>query len=376
MRQALVVGSIVSALLLGSVAVPAQTPATQKKSPYVKLAEPWPPAERLRQLQTEVERRRLFAGEDPLQLTVTADFKTVTKDRDDNSTKRYPATIAVAGEGSTGAPLSVKLGTRGHTRLRRATCTFVPLRVEFPPDAAGTVFEGQKTLKLVTHCRDVDDYEQYVLREYLVYKVFNLLTPRSFRARLAKISYVDTSTGKPLTTRYGFFLEDDDDVARRTGGRTVSLPNALFKDLDQESLTLTMLFEYMIANTDVSIVRLHNIRLIQDPTRALYPVPYDFDYSGLVDTRYAIPAPKLELKTVRDRLYRGPCLSEAELEPILEKFRARKADIMKLYAAQPDLDKGYRRAGAEFLDEFYTIIERKDRARRALVDGCTKMPGM
>jgi hypothetical protein len=342
----------------------------------VKLAEPWPPADKLRQLQTEAESRRLFASANPLQLTLTADFKTVTKDRDDNSTKRYPATLAVDGEGSGSAPLAVKLGTRGHTRLRRATCTFVPLRVEFPANAAGTTFDAQKTLKLVTHCRDVDDYEQYVLREDLVYKIYNLLTPRSFRARLAKVAYVDGPTGKPVATRYGFFLEDDSEVARRIGGRAVNLPNALFKDLDQESLTLMMIFEYMIANTDVSIVRLHNVRLIQDPARVLYPVPYDFDYSGLVDTRYAIPAPKLDIKTVRDRLYRGPCRSEAELEPTLEKFRARKSEIMQLYATLPDLDKGYRRAGAEFLEEFYTTIERKDRARRVLVDGCTKMPGM
>jgi hypothetical protein len=124
MRQALVVGSIVAALLLGSVAVPAQTPAAPKKSPYAKFAEPWPPAEKLRQQKIDAERRRLFQSADPSTLTLTADFKAVTKDRDDNSTKRYPAALVVAGEGSS-KPLSVKLGTRGHTRLRRATCSFV-----------------------------------------------------------------------------------------------------------------------------------------------------------------------------------------------------------------------------------------------------------
>ena len=149
------------------------------------------------------------------------------------------------------------------------------------------------------------------MREYLVYRIFNLLTPRSFRARLAKATYVDAASGMPLTTRYGMFLEDDDDVARRMDGRIAELFNASFKEVDAESQTLMFLFEYMIGSTDLSIIKLHNVRLVQDRARVLYPVPYNFDLSGLVDTSYSLVDKRLGIASVRDRLYRGPCRTAA-----------------------------------------------------------------
>ena len=225
----------------------------------------------------------------------------------------------------------------------------------------------------MTHCRDNNDYEQNILREYLVYKIYNLLTPGSFRARLAKVTYVDTASGKTLTTRYGMFIEDDDDVARRMDGRVAALPNASFKELDQESLTLMTLFEYMIGNTDISIVRLHNIRLVQDRARTLRTVPYDFDLTGLVDPACGTAVDKqLNIGSVRERLYRGPCKTEAELDPILERFRANKDKVMALYDSLADLNAGYRRDAKKYLEEFYSVVSRKDRVKKVFVDGCKR----
>ena len=167
----------------------------------------------------------------------------------------------------------------------------------------GTVFEGVGSLKLGTHCAGDQEYEQYTLREYLAYRIFNLFTPRSFRARLAKATHVDSSTGKTLAIRYAMFIESEADVARRLEGRVVQLPRTLFRDLDPETLTLMMLFEYMIGNTDFSIFALHNVRLVQDQARVLYPIPYDFDLSGVVNARYAVPDRQLPIATVLDRLY-------------------------------------------------------------------------
>src|SRR5213079_225449 len=98
----------------------------------------------------------------------------------------------------------------------------------------------------------------------------NLLTPRSVRARLAKITYVDSATDKTIGTRYGIFLEDDSDVARRMEGRTVQLPRVLFKDVDADTLETMMVFEYMIGNTDFSLYALHNVIFVQTPDRSLY----------------------------------------------------------------------------------------------------------
>src|SRR5262249_22939822 len=156
----------------------------------------------------------LFATNDALAVTLAADFKMVNKDHDQNSTKRYDGEVRFAQPDGKIDVLPVKLSARGHLRRMARTCDFVPLRLEFPKDKLkGTVFQGQSALKLVVQCNNGGEFEQYLLREYLAYRVFNLMTPRSFRARLAKVSYVDTSNTKTPPTRYGMFLEDDGDVA-------------------------------------------------------------------------------------------------------------------------------------------------------------------
>jgi hypothetical protein len=105
-------------------------------------------------------------------------------------------------------------------------------------------------------------------------------------------------------------------------------------------------------------------------------VPYDFDLSGLVDTSYALLDKRLPIDSVRDRLYRGPCRTAAELEPALEKFRATKPQVLALYDSLPDLDPAYRRDAKKYLEEFYSLISRPDRVKKVLVDGCKRAPGM
>ena len=344
-----------------------------KKNSLARLAEPWPNAERMRERRRAAEGRRLFQSADPLRFTLTADFRAVNKERDPASTRRFPAVLRIAGDDGQGRSIPVKLRTRGHFRLMSRNCSFVPLRVEFPrQEVEGTVFEGAGTLKLGTHCEGDQEYEQYTLREYLAYRIFNLLTPRSFRARLAKATHVDSTSGKMLATRYAMFIESEADVARRLEGRIVPLPRTLFRNLDPETLTLMMLFEYLIGNTDFSIFALHNVRLVQDQARVLYPIPYDFDFSGMVNAQYAVPGRQLHIETVRDRLYRGPCRSVEELRPFLAAFRARKADVMATVDAVPDLDKDSRRKTREYLEDFYRTIDRSGSVKSQLLDKCAK----
>ena len=156
---------------------------------------------------------------------------------------------------------------------------------------------------------------------------------------------------------------------------SVDLPRVLFKDLDQDSLMTMALFEYMIANTDLSIIKLHNVKLMVTEQRTIYPVPYDFDFSGLVNAPYANPDPKLGIATVRNRMYRGPCQTEAEFNKALERFRVKKADVMALYESLPDLNPGYRKQALSYLEEFYSAIA-QNREKQSLVDGCKSAPGM
>jgi hypothetical protein len=371
--------AVLSAIFLLVVSVSGQTkqPAVSNAA-LKKLAEPWPSDEDLEARRVAAEKRPLFADTEAFPFTLSADFKAINKDRRTEGKVPYPGIVTIAGENGAAKTLHVTLKTRGHFRLRNTSCSFVPLRVEFArEDVAGTIFEGQKALKLITHCQGDKLYEQYTMREYLTYRAFNLLTPNSFRARLSRVSYVQQSDGKPIVTRLGMFLEDDDDVARRMQGRIMDLPRALFKDVDQDLLSLALVFEYMIGTTDFSIYALHNFRLIRTRNNKTYAVPYDFDMSGLVNAAYAIPDRSFGIKSVRDRVYRGPCRPLEEMQPILDLFRAKKDALYALYDSLPDLDKGYRREAHDYLDQFYRDLDRQGEVRSNFVSGrCTTKPTM
>jgi hypothetical protein len=372
----------IAALVCAIAAVPhaqGHAPAAKapKKNPLLKLAEPWPDEAVLLARRSDAERRPLFQATEPLAFTLAADFKLINKDRDPESTTRYPAVLSLTDPRGREQTIHVRVSPRGHFRRMERNCAFVPLRVELPAaETAGTVFDGQSTLKLGTHCRDDNAYEQITLREYLTYPIFNVVTPRSFRARLARGTYVDARSGKTQTTRYAIFIEHENDVARRLGGRIVELPRTEFKDMDAHTLTMMMLFEFMIGNTDFSLWALHNVRLVQDPRRTLFPVPYDFDLSGLVRAPYAIPEPRLGIRSVVDRLYRGPCRSVDELEAAAAPFRDKRADLLALVDGMRDLDAGARSDVKSYLEGFFRTIERPASIKRQFVDGCKPAPTM
>lgn len=359
---------VLLAVVLAAPALRAQNPpAVQaRRDPASKLAEPWPDDEVLATRRIEAESRKLFQDGPPIEFTLTSDFSLLNKERTPNNSKRFPGVLTVDGK-----DIPVKLGSRGHLRLNPATCQFVPIRIEFAAEqVAGTVFEGQTSLKLGTHCRNDKEFDQYVIREYLTYKLANLVTPISFRARLARGTYVETKSRKPIAAHHALFLEHENDVARRLGGRDVGMPGMAFKDLDNDALTTMMLLEYMIGNTDYSIWALHNVVIVQNKRRAFIPVPYDFDLSGMVHPPYAAPDPRLNLHSVTDRLYRGPCRATDEFNAAAAPFRARKADMFGAIEALGELKGSHKIEMKNYLTDFFKTIENAETIKNTFVEGC------
>jgi len=351
--------------------------APPKKNPLLKLAEPWPEADVLKARRHEAEQRPLFKSTDPLEFTLTAPFNIINKDHNPESTKRYPAVLTVAGEKGAVKTLSVKLSARGHFRRMARNCSVVPLRIEFAKEElAGTVFEGQSTLKLGTGCDTSKEFEQYTLREYLTYPIYHMLTPLSFRARLARATYVEEGSLKKSNPRFAFFIEHENDVARRNEGRVVDLQRISFTDLEAETLTRTMMYEYMVGNTDVSIWALHNVRFVQNPERKLFVVPYDFDISGFVHPPYAIPDRRLGLRSVVDRLYRGPCRTTEEFDKVAERFRDKRKDMVSLVDSMKDLDSSSRSEVKGYLESFFRTIDKPESIKKQFVNGCKPQPTM
>jgi hypothetical protein len=333
---------------------PAPPAPPAKKNPLLKLIEPWPAPEKMKERRETAEALPLFAAHDVLPVTLVGDFKAINKDHDPNSKQLYPGVLRT----DDNKELQVKFRARGHVRRLSKTCDYVPLKVEFvKKETKGTVFAEQDALKLVVQCSGGGDYEQYVLREFLAYRIYNVVTHRSFRARLAKVTYVDRASGKTAGTRLGMFLEDEGDVARRMEGRVVDLQRLTFANLQNDSLMPTMIFEYMIGNTDMSIYALHNMRIVQMPDKSLHVVPYDFDYSGLVNAPYAIPARGFLIKTVTERIYRGPCRNQELVDPYVANFLAKKDLIRALPDQIPGFSRVSRDDARNYIDSFYSSVD-------------------
>jgi len=172
-------------------------------------------------------------------------------------------------------------------------------------------------------------------------------------------------------SRSAMLLDDELDVVHRMGGRIIDQRAALAQ-LDRDAFTLMALFEYLIGSLDVSLIALHNVLLVQMPSGSVYPVPYNFEYSGLIDASYAVPPPNLRVTAIRDRLYRGPCRTPTELEPFFAKFRAIKPQLQPLYDSLSNFDPGEKRKTLEYLDQFYRVIDSPNQVQQAFMENCLK----
>jgi hypothetical protein len=205
-----------------------------------------------------------------------------------------------------------------------------------------------------------------VLQEMQLYRIYQVLTPVSHRVRTLRITYVDSASGKPDAVRYGFVFEDPDEMADRLGGKLMKVKGAMPDDIDPERLAVAYLFEYLIGNTDFSFNGLHNGELIaKADATLLLPVAYDFDFSGAVNAPYATVDPRLAVKRVRDRLYRGYCVLTPEMPAAIAQFKQKKDAIYALYRDDVGklLDEKVVRETLEWFDDFYrTIGDERDTA--------------
>ena len=301
----------------------------------------------------------LFEASDPIHLKITAAFSAFVRNR--NSSTPTPAMLI----DPAGQTLPVNLSLRGITRRASDICDFPPLRVDFttaPP--ATSVFARQHRLKLVTHCRRPESFQQYVLLEYSAYRMFNLLSPKSFRVRLANIDYVD-SDGRPYASRVGFFIEELSDVAKRNGTKQTNAPERIAASaLNATDAARYALFQHMIANHDWSMRAgpsgedcCHNAKLIGPlALGSVTPIPYDFDFSGMVDPPYAAPPAELRINSVRQRMFRGYCFHNSQTLAVAAQMRAARPAILGVLDQTPGLDPRTRNRAAGYLDGFFNDI--------------------
>ena len=296
----------------------------------------------------------LFDNDEVLDVAISGDIKALLNDRSDNDPYR-PQTLLYKDADSTEVSLQVEAKTRGHFRKMRENCIYPPLLIHFINNAQlqSSFFKGQDKLKMVTPCLT----DAYVIKEYLLYKIYNLITPKSLKAKLLKVSLTDTKSNKQYKPFYTILLEDEEQMAQRNN--VVVIKRKIYpQDTDTATFLTMAVFEFMIANTDWSVEYLQNIKVLNNElTGVAEAVPYDFDHAGLVNAPYAKPAEALLMSSVKERRYRGYCVKELKIfESIIPTFNRLKNDIYSLYNGCSLLDAKYIKSALQYLDEFYATI--------------------
>ena len=300
------------------------------------------------------EKSGLFDNDEVLNITISGNIKDLLNDRSDNDPYR-PQILMYKNADSTEVSLQVEAKTRGHFRKMRENCIYPPLSIHFINDAKlqSSVFKGQDKLKMVMPCLT----DAYVIKEYLLYKIYNLITPKSLKAKLLKVSLIDTESKKEYKPFYTILLEDEKQMAQRNN--VVVIKRKIYpQDIDTATFLTMAVFEFMIANTDWSVEYLQNIKLLNNElTGVAEAVPYDFDHAGLVNAPYAKPAEALLMSSVKERRYRGYCVKDLKIfESTIATFNRLKSDIYNLYAGCTLLDAKYIKSALQYLDEFYATI--------------------
>ena len=318
----------------------------------------------------------LFSDAGTLAVEIDAPWRRLQ--REDEEDGPYPARLEYVDGDGRPRSLALTVERRGLTRQR--ICNMPPIKLRFDSEGVdGTLFEGNKSIKLVTHCKNGKRWERYYVLEMLAYRIYNRITDMSFRVRPLSLTYRDSERGSVDGPRFAFMIEDDKLVGDRHGldkleHRAIS-PN----HLNETETSRMALFQYLIGNVDWSALSgpgdecCHNAKLIgEDSLRPVFAVPYDFDSSGLVDAHYAVPPSSLPIDDVSQRLFRGFCVHNQGLEKARREFLQLEDELHALVDGETRLSKRDRKRAGRYLREFFAVLDDSARFEREIIDGCRR----
>ena len=174
-------------------------------------------------------------------------------------------------------------------------------------------------------------------------------------------------------TNYAFLIEDAGNLAKRHQSVVIKTQNLTHADLNSYYEGLFCLFHFMIGNTDFYMKNQHNLKLIRKEGNIKsppIPIPYDFDFSGLVNAPYAKPARGVRIRSVRERIYLGNCRPDNELNKLFDLFLSKENEISQLIANYSLLDDDQKTDVLEYIKDFYTILNDKRLQKKKIIKKC------
>ncbi|MCK5134499.1 MAG: hypothetical protein KAR19_01830 [Bacteroidales bacterium] len=318
-------------------------------------------------ISTDVD---LFNELDPMDITLTFDLKKYQRNKYEG--KYLPVHFLYHINDTLSIEKSIRIKVRGE--FRRKHCSFAPFWLNIrKADVANQHLQEVKRMKIVTHCRGADEYADYLLKEYLTYKIYNILSPISFRVRLLRMKYVDTGRKNRVTESWAFMIEPEGMLAERYDALAVKNDQLGMIFMEQETMDLVALFQFMIGNADYSITGRHNVKILGLPgfgSEGYTPVPYDFDYTGLVNAYYAIPGENLGITSVTERHFLGLCRDVSEYQQVINHMENHRDEILDMINSFPYLGEKQKNEMVSYLEGFFILASDPGLIRKELKRTC------
>jgi len=327
------------------------------------------------------EKAPLFQSDEIVKAVLTAPISQAYGQRSQEVRIYFPGQWTYLNSDGESQMLNVSIRTRGN--FRRKNCALPPLQLNFKKSQVKeTLFKKQNKLKLVAPCQNGPESQQHVLMEYMAYRIFEILTDRSFGTRLMRLSYIDSDEKRSSWTDLVFVIEDADDMAKRLDFDPLRVVYNEFDQLDQPTAALVELFQLMIGNNDYSILKgpdgeycCHNIEMFIDEELAgkRIAIPFDFDMSGLVYADYAAPPAHLPIKSVRARYYRGLCQPPEILDAAIAHVLSKQEEIMTLFKGTEELSRLSRNRTSSYMGKYFELLKDKDKIDQVIIGRCRGM---
>jgi len=309
--------------------------------------------EHVRQVDTIGTSLDFFGEDKPIDITLTFDIKKFHREKDKG--EYMPVHFHYRLNDTLSLEKDIRLKARGE--IRRKICGLAPFWLDF----RGTDLENEegsdiKKIKVVPHCKDSETYDEFVLKEFLCYKIYNIISPISFRVRLVRMSYVDTGRDNKVSEGWAFMIEPVEMLAQRFDAMVTEKEGLLSRNMRPVEMNTLALFQYMIGNSDYSVPHKHNVKILNQPgygAGGYTAVPYDFDYSGLVDAYYAVPNEYLDISSVKERYYLGPCRPDVDIDLAIEQLNLYREEILQLVRDFEYLDQKNKKSVVSYLEEYF-----------------------
>lgn len=313
---------------------------------------------------------KLFSNKEILPIKLNYSIREIRKQSNDSTF--INSQISYLDEDGSWKSLEVKLRVRGNFRLNN--CYYPPIKMEIEKSKGkGTLFQGNQKIKIVFPCNMQKNADDYIVKEYMAYQLYEVISPYHFKTRLVSISFTENGGNKPkIHELKGIFIEDDDKVAKRHGGDVLE---RRINPFGQGGVTSVQneFFQYMIGNTDYSTAVQHNQQLLFISGQAV-PVPYDFDMSGLVNTNYSVVSvvagESLPIQTVRERLYRGFKRDPKIIEQVRQEYLANQTKMMAIVdnlKTEFDEPKDFESA-RNYISDFFAVLNNDEKFRKAVTE--------